>query len=94
MSPNTIEAFVELARRDAGVQERVADALKQVDPVPALLAVAASAGFRLTEAELTGSLGGRLSDRSLDAVAGGLSSPVEMFAEFRRSGRPGQVERD
>jgi hypothetical protein len=27
MNPNTIEAFVELARRDAAVQEQVAEAL-------------------------------------------------------------------
>ena len=93
MSPNTIEAFVELARRDAGVQEQVAEALKQADPAPALMAVAQAAGFRLTEAELTAALGGPLSDRSLEAVAGGFA-PQEWFAEIRRSGRPGQVERE
>jgi hypothetical protein len=76
------------------VQERVAEALKQADPIPSLMAVAESAGFALTEAGLTEWLGGRLSDGSLDAAAGGLSAPAEMFAEFRRSGRPGQVERE
>ena len=94
MSPNTVEAFVQLARRDAAVQERVAEALKQVDPVRALIAVAESAGFHLTEAELTASLGGPLSDQALEAVAGGSSSPKEWFAETYRSGRPRQVESD
>ena len=93
MSPNTIEAFVELARRDAAVQEQVAEALNQSDPVHALIAVARSAGFRFTEAELTASLGGELSDRALEAVAGGFS-PQEMFAEFRPSSRPRKVEPD
>ena len=78
MNPNSIEAFIDLARRDAAVQ--------------ALIEVARSAGFSFTEAELTASLGGRIGDGALDAVVGGFA-PVEMFAEmFRRSGRPGQVE--
>ena len=94
MSPNTVQAFVELTRRDAAVQEQVAAALNHADPVHALMAVAQSAGFRFTEAELTASLGGRIGDGALDAVVGG-SSPLEWFAEtFRRSGRPGQVEPD
>jgi predicted ribosomally synthesized peptide with nif11-like leader len=93
MNPNTIEAFIELARRDAAVQEQVAAALNHTDPVHALTEVARSAGFSFTAAELTASLGGPISDGALDAVVGGLSSPVEWFAEtFRRSGRPGQVE--
>ena len=94
MSPNTIEAFVELARRDAALQERVAEALNHADPVDALIAVAASAGFRFTEADLTASLGGPLSDQALEAVAGGMSAPKEWFAETYRSGRPRQVEPD
>jgi predicted ribosomally synthesized peptide with nif11-like leader len=94
MTPNTVEAFVELARRDAAVQERVAEALNHADPVHALIAVARSAGFEFSEAELTASLGGPLSDQALEAVAGGIYSPTEWFAEFRRSGRPGQVEPD
>jgi predicted ribosomally synthesized peptide with nif11-like leader len=92
MNPNSIEAFIELARRDAAVQEQVAEALNHTDPVHALIEVARSAGFSFTEAELTASLGGRIGDGALDAVVGGFA-PVEMFAEmFRRSGRPGQVE--
>jgi predicted ribosomally synthesized peptide with nif11-like leader len=93
MSPNTLEAFVELARRDAAVQEQVAAALNHADPVHALMAVARSAGFRFTEADLTASLGGPLSDQSLEAVVGGFA-PQEMFAEFRPSRRPRQVEPD
>lgn len=92
MSPNTIEAFVELARRDAAVREQVAEALNDAEPVHALIAVARSAGFPFTEADLTASLGGPLSDQALEAVVGGFSSPAEMFAEFRPSGRPRQVE--
>ena len=91
MSPNTIEAFVELARRDAAVQEQVAEALKHADPVHALIAVARSAGFDFTEAELNASLGGPLSDQALEAVAGGFSSK-EWFAEMYRSGPPRKVE--
>ena len=94
MSQNTLEAFVELARRDAAVQEQVAAALNHADPVHALIVVAQSAGFRFTEAELTASLEGPLSDRALEAVAGGMWSPQEMFAEFRSSGRPRKVEPD
>ena len=94
MSRKTVETFVELARRDAAVQEQVAEALKDTDPVHALIAVAASAGFRFTEAELTESLGGPLSDQALEAVAGGLSAPQEWFAETYRSARPRQVEPD
>jgi len=92
MSPNSIEAFIVLARRDAAVQEQVAEALKHADPVHALMAVAESAGFRFTEAELTASLGGALSDQALETVAGGMYAPQEFFAETYRSGRPRQVE--
>jgi predicted ribosomally synthesized peptide with nif11-like leader len=91
MNPNSIEAFIELARRDAAVQEQVAEALNHTDPVHALMAVARSAGFSFTAAELTASLGGPMSDQSLESVVGGYSG-AEWFAEFRRSGRPGQIE--
>jgi predicted ribosomally synthesized peptide with nif11-like leader len=94
MSPNSIEAFIELARRDAAVQEQVAEALNHADPVQALIEVARSAGFSFTAAELTATLGGPLSDQALEAVSGGWAHQ-EWFAEtFRRSSRPGQVEPD
>ena len=72
MSPNSIEAFIELARRDAAVQEQVAEALNHTDPVHALMAVARSAGFSFTAAELTASLGGPMGDAALECRGRGI----------------------
>lgn len=80
---DSLNAFLELANRDAALQERVVAASKQPGPVDALVSVAASAGFDLTAAQLEAVFAGELSDQQLDAVSGGYAfrAPGEWFAE-------------
>lgn len=93
MKSTEISEFIELVRRDAAVQERVAEAAKQKEPVNAIVKVALDAGFEITAEELKAALEGELSHRELAAAAGGLESPVvgvfrapgEWFAELYSS---------
>ena len=89
----TIDAFWEHARRDAAVQERLRVAYEAGDPLSAVVAVARDAGFAITNEALLASLTSELSDKELDAVAGGADvrslllqshsfrAPGEWFAE-------------
>ena len=79
----SLEQFVALVRNDAAVQERVVAASKAEQPVDAILAVAAEAGFQLTADDVKAIFNPELGNAELDSVAGGLSSPNEMFAEYR-----------
>lgn len=78
-----LENFLALVRNDAAVQERVVAGSKSEQPVDAILAIAAQAGFQLTEDEVKSVFNPELGNAELDRVAGGLSSPTEMFAEYR-----------
>ena len=82
MSTN-LENFLALVRNDAAVQERVVAASKAEKPIDAIQAVAAQAGFELTADDVKSIFNPELGTAELDQVAGGLSSPVEMFAEYR-----------
>ena len=93
MIHHTIEAFAERARRDAALQAQVVHALQQPEPARALCAVAESAGFQLTEADVAASLGGPMSDAAMESVVGGFASK-EWFAETFRLDRPHQIEGD
>jgi len=95
MTSTSVSEFWALANRDAAVQEKVAEAAKQPEPLQALLSVALEAGFQLKAEDLDGSLTGELSDKQLAQVAGGVSqlgagnavptagfrAPGEWFAE-------------
>ena len=89
MKSATITEFLELVRRDAAVQERVAEAAKQKEPLHAIVKVAFDTGFGITAEELQAVLQGELSHQELAAASGGLgaplvsgiSSPKEWFAE-------------
>jgi|SoiMethySBSTD1v2_1073268.scaffolds.fasta_scaffold601353_3 predicted ribosomally synthesized peptide with nif11-like leader len=82
MSTN-LENFLALVRNDAAVQELVVAASKAEQPVDAILAVAAQAGFQLTADDVKSVFNPELGHAELDRVAGGLASPQEMFAEYR-----------
>ena len=79
----SLENFLALVRNDAAVQERIVAASKAEQPVDAILAVAAQAGFQLTEDDVKSVFNPELGNADLDKVAGGMTSPVEMFAEYR-----------
>ncbi len=85
MTTMSLEAFLDLARRDAAVQERVGAALRQPNPEQAVLAVARDAGFQLSASDLEAALGAPLDDRALEQAVGGSSTgtPNEWFSEFR-----------
>jgi hypothetical protein len=78
MKTATFEEFVSFARTDAGMQERVTEALKSSQPVQDVLALATDCGYALERDEVTAALDGALSDRDLEAIVGGCK---EMFAE-------------
>ena len=104
MSPSSFDAFLNLARRDAALQERVVAALQQADPAKALLTVTRDAGFQFSEADLGAVLERELSESELDAVAGGsiatgptqaagFRAPGEWFAEsLKPVGSSGKIE--
>lgn len=94
MASTPLADFVDLARRDAAIQERVVSALKQANPVSALLALTREAGFHVSEADLAATLNQALDDRALDAVAGGYFDSKEWFAEFRSLGQPRKIQGD
>jgi hypothetical protein len=71
MEPKTVAGFWALVKRDAAVQEHVAFAAKQADPLDALVKVAADAGFLLGASELRRSLHGELNEGELERVSGG-----------------------
>ena len=89
MKSSTITEFLELVRRDAAVQERVAEAAKQMKPIHAIVKVALDAGFTITPEELHAVLERELSQQELAAASGGLGTPLvsavrspsEWFAE-------------
>ena len=93
MTSNAVSEFWALARKDAAVQERVAEAAKQTEPLQAILSVARAAGFQLTAEDLHASLAGELGDKELEQVAAGANqvgysaptasfrAPGEWFAE-------------
>jgi len=94
---NPLEQFLELARRDAAVQERLAAAVRTDCPISAVRTLASDVGFSLSDEQAARLAGeGELNDAQLDSVAGGarISSPQEMFAEFSSTTRPGKIERD
>jgi predicted ribosomally synthesized peptide with nif11-like leader len=80
--------FFALVRSDAAVQERVAAALKEKNPLDAVLAVASAAGFTLDAGDLQSLLAPSLSDDALNQVAGGgaFRAPAEWFAEVISKG--------
>ena len=80
MKTSTFQEFVAFARKDAAIQERVAEALKGSQPVNDIIAVAAEHGYTLAHDEVTAALDGAMSDRDLETVAGGFSDK-EWFAE-------------
>lgn len=89
MKSAAIAEFLELVRRDAAVQERVAEAAKQKEPLQAVVRVALDAGFEIRAEELEAVLERELSQQELAAASGGVGSPVvgalilpkEWFAE-------------
>jgi predicted ribosomally synthesized peptide with nif11-like leader len=88
MKSASIADFLELVRRDAAVQERVAEAARQKDPLQAVVKIASDAGFEIRPQELEAVLERELSEQELAAASGGVGSPAaagfspsEWFAE-------------
>jgi predicted ribosomally synthesized peptide with nif11-like leader len=77
----SVADFLELVRNDAAVQEQMAVASKEKEPLDAMLRVAAAAGFGFTIDDLRSALTREQGDAALENVVGGLSSPLEWFAE-------------
>jgi predicted ribosomally synthesized peptide with nif11-like leader len=82
----SLENFLALVRNDAAMQEQVVAASRAEQPIEAILAVAAQAGFQLTEDDVKSLFNPELGNAELDRVAGGLA-PVEMFADAYRSNK-------
>jgi len=88
MKSDALEQFLSVMKRDAAVQERVADAMKHAAPLEAISAIASEAGCPVTIEDLRTVFNGQLADRDLEAVAGGTFSPAEWFAEGFRALQP------
>ncbi len=83
MTHMTLSAFLDIARRDAALQERVQMALGATNPQEAVVALAHSRGIALSATDLAAAFSGELGEDALEAVAGGGFTPTEFFSEFK-----------
>lgn len=80
--PKSLQEFLEFARTDAALLERVALAMRGANAATDVLTVAKSAGWVLNEGGVRAELDGALSEQDLEAVAGGFAGGDEWFAEI------------
>ena len=77
MSEEQLKAFMEVAKADAGLQEK----LKEAADVDAVVEIAKAAGFVISVEKLKNAPVAELSDEDLEGVAGGATGLNFVFCE-------------